>query len=428
MNNLAVVGAQWGDEGKAKVVDSLAESAQIVARYQGGANAGHTVVTERGKFVFHLIPAGILRPEVTCVIGNGVVFDPEVFVEELDLLANAGVTAEGRLHVSGRAHVVMPYHKALDALAESRASEAIGTTMRGIGPCYRTKAERCGILVADLLEPDRLRRKLKSALDWLALPQSREPGSRFGVEAMMEFAERFRGRLSGFVRDTSAMLLDHLGSGRGGILFEGAQGTMLDLDHGTYPYVTSSNTVCGGIPAGLGIPPTSVHRTIGISKGYTTRVGEGWFPTEEKGEVGEEIRRIGREFGATTGRPRRCGWLDLVALRYAVRINGMHSLALTKLDVLDGFRTIKVCVGYRLGGRELAWPPLHPEDLQACEPVYRELRGWSEPLAGCTNPASIPGAAQELLELVSQSLDVSVALLSTGPARSQLVRFLDPWA
>jgi adenylosuccinate synthase len=427
LNNLAVIGAQWGDEGKAKVVDSLAESATIVARFQGGANAGHTVVTPQGKFVFHLIPAGILRPLVRCVIGNGVVFDPEAFVHELDQLKESGVHAEGRLLVSARAHVVMPYHKALDVLAERRAAEAIGTTMRGIGPCYRTKAERLGILVADLLATDRLHRKLQNVLTWLSPYFDQGDKRRFSVESMMEFLEAHRERIAPFVADTSAFLLEHMESGRGGILFEGAQGTMLDVDHGTYPYVTSSNTIAGGVPAGLGIPPTSVHRTIGISKGYTTRVGEGWFPTEEKGDVGSEIRRIGQEFGATTGRPRRCGWLDLVALRYAVRLSGMNSLAITKLDVLDGFDAVKVCVAYRVNGREISVPPLHPEDLQACQPVYRVFPGWSSPLAGCADAASIPSPVHALLGFLRETLGIPVSLLSTGPGREELIAFLDPW-
>jgi adenylosuccinate synthase len=427
-NNLAVIGAQWGDEGKAKIVDALAGSAKIVARYQGGANAGHTVVTDRGKFVFHLIPAGILHPHVECVIGNGVAFDPEAFVRELDELDAAGVATAGRLHVSGRAHVVMPYHKALDALSESRTGEAIGTTMRGIGPCYRTKAERKGILVADLLAPDRVRKRLAGILDWLLpnVPESEQ--ARFALEPMLDFLERHRERVSPFVSDTSARLLDHLDRGEGGVLFEGAQGTMLDLDHGTYPYVTSSSTIAGGIPPGLGLPPASVNRILGISKGYTTRVGEGAFPTEDHGTLGAEIRRIGQEFGATTGRPRRCGWLDLVALRYAVRLSGIHSLAITKLDVLDGFHTVRVCVAYQFAGRQITQPPLHPEDLQACEPVYREFRGWKEPLAGCIDPSTVPERARDLLAYVSSSVGVPVAMLSTGPARGQMVSYRDPWA
>jgi adenylosuccinate synthase len=427
VSNLAVIGAQWGDEGKAKIVDHLAAEAEIVARYQGGANAGHTVVTERGKFVFHLIPTGILRPGVVCVIGNGVVFDPVAFVQELDQLGGAGVDWAGRVLVSGRAHLVLPYHKQLDALSESHGGDAIGTTMRGIGPCYRTKAERRGILVADLTAPDRLRRKLSAVLDWLRHRFERAERKAPTVDEMMELCAAYRERVAPHIADTSAFLLSHLERGRSRILFEGAQGTMLDLDHGTYPYVTSSSTITGGIPSGLGIPPGAVHRAIGVAKGYTTRVGEGWFPTEDTGPAGEQMRSAGHEYGATTGRPRRCGWLDLVALRYAVRLNGLDSLAMTKLDVLDAFPAVRVCVSYRLGPHTLDAPPLHPEEMQLCEPVYHELPGWDAPLAGITDRRQLPGNVERLLEFVSRAVGVPVSLLSTGAGRTELIELGPTW-
>ncbi len=423
MKNLAVVGAQWGDEGKAKIVDTLAAEASIVARYQGGANAGHTVVEGGRKFVFHLVPAGILRRGLRCVLGNGVVFDPAAFLVELDQLSEAGVDWLGRVFVSTRAHVVMPYHRILDGLAERRRSSSIGTTRRGIGPCYASKATRHGILVGDLLAPARLREKIEAALDWLGplLEKSDEPLPT--PEGMIRDFEEIRPRLEPCVADVSGMLLRQIEEG-GGILFEGAQGMMLDVDHGTYPYVTSSNTTTAGIAPGLGIPPKAVEEALGITKAYTTRVGAGWFPTEELGEMGEALRRAGKEYGATTGRPRRCGWLDLVALRHAVRLSGIDSLAMTKIDVLGGFPSVKSCVAYRLHGREIDSPPADPSDLEHCQPIYRELQGWPV----LTGPGErLPEPAKKFLDFVADTVRVPISLVSTGPDRSSLQVLNDPW-
>src|SRR3954470_20068831 len=374
--NLAVLGAQWGDEGKGKIVDLLTPHFDIVARYQGGHNAGHTVYVNGTKFVLRLIPSGILHREVTCVIGNGLVVDPEALFAEVDELARAGIDVTRRLFVSDKAHLILPYHRDLDLLSEARRGERkIGTTSRGIGPAYEDKIARRGIRVGDLADPDALEQNVRdnvlarnrlvhdSTMDWKPV-----------LDRLLEFGDRLRP----MVRDVSLMLSDAMRGGKA-ILFEGAQGTLLDIDHGTYPYVTSSNASIGGVCTGLGVGPRAINAVLGVVKAYTTRVGEGPLPTELSGDMAKRLRDIGNEYGAVTGRPRRVGWYDAVAARYGVRINGLDALALTKLDVLDSIEQIDICTAYKVGAKTLTDFPSDTAVLAACEPVYQSMPGWSTP-------------------------------------------------
>src|SRR5436189_1243405 len=377
--NLAVLGAQWGDEGKGKIVDLLTPHFSIVARYQGGHNAGHTVYVNGAKFILRLIPSGILHPGVTCVIGNGVVIDPEALFAEIDELARNGIDVAGRVLISEKAHLILPYHRDLDLLSEARRGERkIGTTSRGIGPAYEDKIARRGIRAGDLADPAGLEQNIRdnvtarnrlvqdNTMDWKPV-----------LEQLLRLAERMRP----WVRDVSVLLNAAMKDGKS-ILFEGAQGTLLDIDHGTYPYVTSSNASVGGVCTGLGIPPKAIGRVLGVAKAYTTRVGEGPLPTELTGDMGNRLRESGNEYGAVTGRPRRCGWYHAVAVRYAVRINGLDGLALTKLDVLDGLAEIPICVAYKCGGRTLTDFPSDMLQLARCEPVYESMPGWTGKTAG----------------------------------------------
>jgi adenylosuccinate synthase len=416
-----IVGAQWGDEGKGKVVDLLAADADIVARYQGGPNAGHTIVAGGETWKFHHMPSGILAGK-TCVLGAGVVIDPESFVSELDELEARGISTE-TVRVSGNAHLIMPWHVAIDQAGERRLGKLrIGTTRRGIGPCYADKAARLGIRVQDLLDAKILRQKIEVALAeknvWLERV--------YGAEALEldEIAERYEGyarRLRPYVADTSLLIDRALRDGES-VLCEGAQGTLLDLDHGTYPFVTSSNPVAGAAATGLGIGPGRIDRVLGVAKAYVTRVGEGPFPTEIDGPDQLRVRELGREFGTTTGRERRCGWLDLVALRYAVRVNGIDSLALTKLDVLSAFAELPVCVRYRLeDGAETADFPAHQSDFHHCRPVYKTLDGWREPIDTAGDFAELPAAARAYVEFVERQLEVDVTLVGTGAERERVL-------
>ena len=416
----ALVGTQWGDEGKGKITDVLAAKADVVARYQGGNNAGHTVVVENVKYKLHLIPSGILYPGTTCIIGNGVVVDPQVLVEEMRYLHGHGVSTDN-LFISERAHVIMPYHKVLDRLEEQARRLKIGTTGRGIGPAYVDKYMRSGIRVSDLVNPTRLRNRLE---DFLPLKNRllREiyghPGFEIDqiVEEYSSYAEVFRDR----VADTSLLLDEARRSGKN-ILCEGAQGTFLDIDHGTYPYVTSSNSSAGGVAAGLGIGPNHVSSVVGVVKAYSTRVGEGPFPTELKDAVGDLIRERGQEYGTTTGRPRRCGWFDAVMVRYAVRINGLTGLAVTLLDVLDAFRSIKVCVAYEYRGQRLANFPTDLEVLRECRPIYAELPGWQSDTAGAQRWEDLPAQARDYLSFISQEVECPLQIISVGPRRNQTI-------
>src|SRR5262245_42870939 len=416
--NLAVLGAQWGDEGKGKIVDLLTPRFDIVARYQGGHNAGHTVYVNGTKFVLRLIPSGILHDTVTCVIGNGVVVDPQALFGEIDELIRNGVAVGQRLLVSDKAHVILPYHRDLDLLAEARRGERkIGTTSRGIGPAYEDKIARRGIRVGDLFNAAGLEATVRdnvmarnrlvhdSTMDWQAV-----------YETLLKQADRLRP----MVRDVSLMLDGAMRAGKS-ILFEGAQGTLLDIDHGTYPYVTSSNASIGGVCTGLGVGPRAIGGVMGVVKAYTTRVGEGPLPTELTGEMGKRLRDSGNEYGAVTGRPRRCGWYDAVAVRYGVRINGLDALALTKLDVLDGLEKIEVCTAYRCGPGTLKDFPSDISRLAACEPVYESWPGWSAPTRGIRRFADLPAAAKRYIARLEEVSGVPVAVVSTGSERNDTI-------
>jgi adenylosuccinate synthase len=416
-----IVGAQWGDEGKGKVVDLLARESDIVARYQGGPNAGHTVIADGEKWKFHHMPSGILSGK-TCVLGAGVVIDPETFGRELDELEARGVSTQS-VRVSGNAHLIMPWHVALDQASERRLGKLkIGTTRRGIGPCYADKAARLGIRVQDLLDPKILRQKIEVALAernvWLERVYGAEP---LGLEDVAERYERYAQRLRPYVADTSLLVDRALRDGES-VLCEGAQGTLLDLDHGTYPFVTSSNPVAGAAATGLGIGPNRIDTVLGVAKAYVTRVGAGPFPSEMEETIATSVRELGQEYGTVTGRERRPGWLDLVALRYAVRLNGITSLALTKLDVLSALDQLQVCVRYRLpDGEETPDFPAHQSDFHHAEPVLQAVAGWGEPLDECATLADLPPAARAYVEFVERELAVPVRLVGTGAAREQVL-------
>jgi adenylosuccinate synthase len=411
-----IVGAQWGDEGKGKIVDLLAQDSELVCRYQGGPNAGHTIVVDGETFKIRQIPSGVLRGK-TCVIGAGCVVDPEVLLGEVDELESRGLTTED-VHLSGEAHVIMPWHVALDQASERRLGELqIGTTRRGIGPCYADKAARLGIRVQDLLEPKILRQKIEVALAeknvWLERVYGATP---LDLEEVAGKLESYAQRVRAYVADTSLLVDRALRDGKN-VLLEGAQGTLLDLDHGTYPFVTSSNTVAANAATGIGIGPNRIDHIIGVAKAYVTRVGEGPFPTEIEGPDQQRVRELGGEFGTVTGRERRCGWLDLVALRYAVRLNGITSLALTKLDVLSHFDELPVCVAYQLrDGTQTTEFPAHQSDFHHCRPVYKTLPGWGEPLDDV-----LPPAARAYVEFVERALGVEISLVGTGAERERVV-------
>ncbi len=416
-----VVGAQWGDEGKGKIVDLLAQESDIVCRYQGGPNAGHTVIVGAETFKFRQLPSGIVSGKES-VLGNGCVVDPEVLLSEMDDLESRGLSTEP-LKVSGNAHLIMPWHIALDGASEKRLGKLqIGTTRRGIGPAYADKAARIGIRVQDLLDPKILRQKIETALAeknlWLTRIYELEP---FELEDVAGRYEEYAQRLRPFVADTSLLVDRALTEGKR-VLLEGAQGTLLDLDHGTYPFVTSSNPVAGAAATGIGIGPTRIDEVLGVAKAYVTRVGEGPFPSEMDDEVGDRVRELGGEYGTVTGRSRRPGWLDLVALRYAVRLNGLTSLALTKLDVLSSLDELQVCVRYTLpDGTETPDFPAHQSDFHHCRPVFETVPGWGEPLDGCATVADLPEAARAYVELVERELDVGVDLVGTGAEREQVL-------
>jgi adenylosuccinate synthase len=422
MPGLVVVGAQWGDEGKGKVVDLLAERADVIIRFQGGNNAGHTIVREGETWKFHLIPSGILYPGKTCIIGNGVVVDPKVLTAEIDGLRARGIDVGG-LKVSANAHLIMPYHLLLDQAGEAKLGKLeIGTTKRGIGPCYADKSARLGIRVQDLLDEKILKKKIAAALEPKQLtlrPYAKDPA--LDLHSMTEEYLTYGHRLEQHIADTAAMAWDALDAGRI-VLFEGAQGALLDIDHGTYPFVTSSNPVAGAACIGAGVGPKDISEVLGISKAYTTRVGAGPFPSELDDEVGEEIRRRGGEFGTTTGRPRRTGWLDVVALRYAARINGLTSLAITKLDVLSGFDRIKVAMRYR-GADEAEFEtfPYHQSVLHQARAVYEELPGWTEDIGEARTESDLPQAARDYLRFIEEHVRVPVSLVGVGPGREQVV-------
>ena len=416
-----IVGAQWGDEGKGKIVDLLEQDSDVVCRYQGGPNAGHTIVVGAETYKIRALPSGIVRGK-PCVIGNGCVVDPEVLIGELDEFEQRGhSTAE--VFVSGNAHLIMPWHLAIDQASERRLGKlAIGTTKRGIGPCYADKAMRLGIRVQDVLDPKILRQKIEVALAeknlWLERVYESEP---FDLETVAAQYEGYAQRLRPYVSDTSLYVDNALRDGKA-VLFEGAQATLLDLDHGTYPFVTSSNPVASSAATGIGIGPRRIDHVIGVAKAYVTRVGEGPFPSEIEGPDQDRMRELGHEYGTVTGRSRRCGWLDLVALRYAVRVNGIDRLALTKLDVLSHFEQLPVCVRYRLrGGNETADFPAHQSDFHAAEPIYETLPGWYGSLDDCTSADDLPDAARRYVDFVEEALGVEVTLIGTGAERKSVL-------
>ena len=416
-----VVGAQWGDEGKGKIVDLLAQQSDLVCRYQGGPNTGHTIVVGDDVFKIRQVPTGIIARK-PCVIGNGCVIDPEVLIGELERFDELGYPTD-RVHVSGNAHLIMPWHVAIDQASERRLGRLqIGTTKRGVGPAYADKASRIGIRVQDVLDPKILRQKIEVALAeknlWLERIYEVEP---FELEDVASRYETFAQRLRPHIADTSLIVDEALRAGRE-VLFEGAQATLLDLDHGTYPFVTSSNPTAGGAAVGSGIGPTRIDAVIGVAKAYVTRVGEGPFPSEIEGPEQERVRELGSEFGTVTGRGRRCGWLDLVALRYSVRVNGLDRLALTKLDVLSHFAELPVCVRYRLpDGTETEHFPAHQSDFHAARPVYEMLAGWDEPLDDCASVEELPQAARAYVDFVERALGVDVTLIGTGAARERVL-------
>jgi len=417
--NIAVLGAQWGDEGKGKIVDLLTPHFSAVARYQGGHNAGHTVYVEGRKFVLHLVPSGILHPGVTCIIGNGVVIDPQALFREIDELEGMGVAVDGRLLISEKAHLILPYHRELDVLSEARRGERkIGTTSRGIGPAYEDKIGRRGIRVCDLLgDRTALEQEVRenvsarnriikdTTLDWRPL-----------VDELVKDGERMRP----WVGDVSVFLAGLMREG-GSVMFEGAQATLLDIDHGTYPFVTSSNASAGGICTGLGVPPRAIDGVLGVAKAYTTRVGEGPLPTELHGDLAERLREGGQEYGASTGRPRRCGWFDAVVVRYSARINGLDALALTKLDVLDGLPEVLVCTGYRTARDTLTEFPADLRALAAAEPIYERLPGWSAPTRGVTRVDRLPPEARRYIARLEEVSGVECAVISTGSDRKETI-------
>lgn len=422
MANAVIVGMQWGDEGKGKVVDLLCSAFGAVARFQGGHNAGHTVRFGEEHFSLHLIPSGILHEGMRCVLGNGMVVAPDAFFRELGKLTEAGVRAEGRLFVSNRAHALLPWHAELDHAREAaRGSQAIGTTARGIGPAYEAKASRNGLRLVDLASPS-LDGRLASeharvAAELSALGADGEPTPLAEVVALgREWAER----LAPFLADTEVILSDWIGAGRN-VLFEGAQGALLDLDHGTYPYVTSSSSTAGGACTGTGVPPTAIDGSIGILKAYTTRVGAGPLPSELLDATGEHLRARGNEFGTTTGRPRRCGWLDLVVARYAKRLNGIGSIALTKLDVLDELDEIRICTAYEIDGEEVSDLPADAEALERARPVYRTVPGWKTETVGRLEHDDLPEAARDYVRMIEDEVGARVDLVSTGPRREETI-------
>ncbi len=417
-----VIGSQWGDEGKGKIVDLLSEDLDVVARYQGGANAGHTICWDDQEFVLHLVPSGIFHDNTTCVIGNGVVIDPVAVMDEIKTIQDLGYDVEGRLLISHNAHLIMPYHKAVEQARERlRDADAIGTTGRGIGPAYMDKFARTGIRMVDLLDRDTLRAKLTHAIEAKNnLLRSVYGAEELNVDAIVDEYVEFDRLVDPYVTDTTQYLNRALAEGKH-VLAEGAQGSLLDVDFGTYPYVTSSHPTVGGCCTGLGVPPTEINRVIGIVKAYSTRVGNGPFPTELDDEAGERLRSVGHEFGATTGRPRRCGWLDLVALRYTAQVNGFTDIAVTKLDVLTGMDELKVATTYRYNGKESARFPSETQTLEKVEPQYETLHGWTADLRQATSFEELPTNAQDYLTFVQDFLGVRISLVSMGPKRTQTI-------
>ncbi|MFH1051472.1 MAG: adenylosuccinate synthase [bacterium] len=419
-----IVGTQWGDEGKGKIVDLLSQDADYVARYQGGANAGHTIVIDGKQFILHLIPSGMLTQNVKCIIGNGVVIDPVALMDEISMLESFGIEVKNRLFISHKAHLIMPYHKLLDQIREnSQGGSAIGTTGRGIGPCYIDKARRIGIRIVDLLDRKSLEEKLRMNIaEKNNILKKIYDHEEFNTEEIIETYLDFDKKIDPYITDISLLLNEEIKKGKR-IYVEGAQGALLDLDHGTYPFVTSSNPTSGGACTGLGIPPTCIENVIGVVKAYCTRVGNGPFPTELTDEIGQQLQKTGAEFGSTTGRPRRCGWLDLVALKYSVMINGVNQIALTKLDVLDELTEIKLCTGYDLNGKILKSFPADIPSLVNSKPIYKTVKGWSQSLRGIKEWNKLPVEAIDYFKEIEDYVGAEIKIVSLSPDRTDtLVR------
>ncbi len=428
MSSIVIAGAQWGDEGKGKIVDVLMREAEVVARYQGGHNAGHTVVIEGKQYILHLVPSGILHEGTLSVIGNGTVVEPSALIKELDELAVQGIVVNGdNLLLSKSAHLIMPYHIAIESATEKKLGKAkIGTTGRGIGPAYVDKALRIGLKVGDLLYPDLFRTKLESSLAYSNDILEKICGMEcFEAQAVYDQYMEYAERLKPYIGDASIAVNQALDEGKN-VLFEGAQGTLLDIDHGTYPFVTSSSSIAGGVCTGLGVGPTRVGKVLGIVKAYTTRVGSGPFPTELIDDIGKRMQERGGEFGATTGRPRRCGWIDAVALRHAMRINGMGAIALTKIDVLSGLDELKICTAYEFRGEKITDFPSSAAELEECTPIYGTVvPGWLESTKGATSMEAMPGAARDYIAAVEDAIGVPIEIISTGPGREELIILKD---
>lgn len=422
MSTVVVVGTQWGDEGKGKITDFLAENAEVVARYQGGNNAGHTITLNNNKYKLHLIPSGIFYSNKICILGNGMVISPKALIEELDYLHNKGFSTEN-LKISNRAHLIMPYHLKIDIMEEEiKGINKIGTTGKGIGPAYMDKAARIGIRIADFLEEEEFRKKLERNLkEKNRLFEKYYETSGFSVEEIIDEYTRYREIIRPYVTDTSVILNESIDQGKR-VLFEGAQGVMLDIDQGTYPFVTSSNPVAGGVTIGSGVGPTKINHVVGISKAYTTRVGDGPFPTELKNEIGDKIREVGNEYGTTTGRPRRIGWFDSVVVRHACRVSGITELSLNSIDVLTGIDKLRICVAYKYKGNIIEEFPASLNVLSECEPMYEEFPGWDKDITKASSLDDLPVNARHYIERISQLTRIPIAILSVGPNRQQTIR------
>ncbi|EYE87460.1 adenylosuccinate synthetase [Fervidicella metallireducens AeB] len=423
MSGVVVIGAQWGDEGKGKITDFLAEGADVVVRYQGGNNAGHTVEVGEKKYKLHLIPSGIICDNTQCVIGNGVVIDPKALFEEIEYLRKEGIIVDPKkLVISDRCHLIMPYHKVIDALSEkSRGKEDIGTTGKGIGPCYTDKHERTGIRVCDLLHPEVFAEKLKTNINIKnKIVKELYNEEAFNYDEIYNDYMKYAEMIKDYVKDASVVLYDAIKSQKK-VLFEGAQGTLLDIDYGTYPFVTSSHPISGGVCIGAGVGPTMITNAVGVAKAYTTRVGKGPFPTELFDEMGDYIREKGFEYGTTTGRARRCGWLDLVILKYSARISGLTSFTITKIDTLAGIDKIKVCTGYELDGKVIDYFPASLEDLARCKPVYEEFDGWDDSVQNAKSFDDLHVNAQKYIRMIEEYTGVRVSIVSVGPNRNQTI-------
>lgn len=421
MPTLVIVGSQWGDEGKGKITDYLAEKAEVVVRYQGGNNAGHTVEKDGTQYKLHLVPSGILYPEKICIIGNGVVLDPGSLIDEINTLKEQGVSVEN-LKISDRAHIVLPYHIKLDELEEvAKGKNDIGTTKRGIGPCYMDKSERIGIRVCDLLKPEVFKNKLKLNVEKKnKIFREVYDAGELNFEEIYEKYSRYASIIKSYVVDTTSLLYDLIKDGKK-VLFEGAQGTLLDIDLGTYPYVTASHPISGGVTVGAGVGPTMINDVIGVVKAYTTRVGKGPFPTELFDDYGNFLREKGHEYGTTTGRPRRCGWLDAVILSFSVKVSGIRTFALTKLDTLTGLDKIKICTGYRFNGEIIKDFPASLEDLAMCEPVYEEFDGWNENISNIRKFQDLPLNAQKYVKRIEELTGINASIISVGPGREETI-------